>query len=141
MHTFVTNLEWKGGEHLVQTCEGRPALDVSSPAAFGGEAGRWTPEDLLCAAMESCVLLTALYFVNRNRIGLKAWRSRTTATMEKGASGLRFTGMDIAIAASVAADDDVKKLTDAVHLAEKYCPLSAAINFPAAVSIECSVEG
>ena len=58
MHVFKTTLEWKGGEHMVSHCEGRPDLELSSPPAFGGEAGRWTPEDLLCSAVESCVILT-----------------------------------------------------------------------------------
>ena len=137
MHTFVTTLEWKGGERLVEHCEGCPPLDVSSPPAFGGEAGRWTPEDLLCAAVESCVLLTTLYFVQKNKIELRAWTSRTAGAVEKGASGLRFTKMEIAIAATVATDEDARKLAGAVQQAEQYCPLSGAVNFPVQVALEC----
>lgn len=136
MHTFVTTLEWKGGERIVQSAEGRPPIEVSSPPVFGGEAGRWTPEDLLVAAVESCVLLTTLYFVQKNRIGLTAWSSRCAGDMAKTSEGLRFQQIELAITARVAAADDVEKLRKAVALAEKFCPLSAAVKFPVVVKLE-----
>jgi len=136
MHTFVTTLEWKGGERIVQSAEGRPPIEVSSPPAFGGEAGRWTPEDFLVAAVESCVLLTTLYFVQKNRIGLTAWTSRCAGDMAKTPEGLRFQRIELSIAARVAAADDVEKLRKAVALAEKFCPLSAAVKFPVTVKLE-----
>ena len=139
MHAFVTTLEWKGGERMVQHAEGRPPIEVSSPTAFGGEAGLWTPEDFLVAAVESCVLLTTLYFVHRNQIGLKGWTSRCTGEMAKTAEGLRFQRMELRITARVAAEADIEKLRQAVALAEKYCPLSAAVKFPVNVALDASV--
>jgi len=138
MHTFVTTLEWKGGERIVQNAEGRPPIEVSSPAAFGGEAGRWTPEDLLVAAVESCVLLTTLYFVQKNKIGLASWTSRCAGDLAKTAEGLRFQRMELNISARVSAAEDVEKLQKAVALAEKYCPLSAAVKCPVAVRLEAA---
>ena len=139
MHVFETRLEWQGGEQLVQRAEGRPDLPVSSPPVFGGEAGQWTPEDLLLAAVESCVLLTTLFFVKKNQIGLKAYTSTARGPMTKGPSGLRFTELTVAIAATVAAPEDAAKLEQAIHLAEKYCPLSNVVNVPVKVTVASSV--
>jgi len=140
MHTFITATEWQGGEKLVTRTESGLALDVSSPPQFGGEAGKWTPEDMLVGGVEACILLTSMYFVTKNAIGLKSWTSRATGSMEKGASGLRFTRIDVRITARVATEADVPKMQDAVRLAEKYCPLSAAVNFPVAFTLDCSVQ-
>jgi organic hydroperoxide reductase OsmC/OhrA len=139
MHEFITTLERSGGERLIARAEGRPDLTVSSPTAFGGEAGLWTPEDLVVSAVETCLALTAQYFVQKNRIGLKQWTSRTRATMEKGPGGLHFTAMEVAITATVAADEDVAKLTEAVHLAEKFCPVSNALSLPIAIRLDATV--
>ncbi len=139
MHVFETRLEWLGGEKLVQRADGRPDLPVSSPPVYGGEAGKWTPEDLLLAAVESCVLLTTLFFVKKNQIGLKAYTSAARGPMTKGPSGLRFTDLRVDIAATVAAAEDVAKLEQAVHLAEKYCPLSNVVNVPVTVTIAATV--
>lgn len=139
MHTFITATEWLGGERLVTRTEGGLALDVSSPPQFGGEPGRWTPEDMLVGGVEACILLTTMYFVQRNKIGLKSWTSRATGTVEKGAAGLRFTRIDVRITARVETEADVTRLREAVALAEKYCPLSAAVNFPVEFTLDCAV--
>ena len=139
MHEFITTLVRSDGERLIARAEGRPDLDVSSPPAFGGEAGRWTPEDLVCSAVESCLALTAQYFVQKNKIGLKQWSSRTRATMEKGPGGLRFTALEVTITATVAEAEDVSKLTEAVHLAEKFCPVSNVLTLPVAVRLDATV--
>lgn len=140
MHTFVTTMEWQGGERTLERTEGRPPLEVSSPVVFGGEAGRWTPEDMLVAAVESCVLLTTLYFVQKNKIGLKTWTSRSAGDMAKTPEGLRFQRIEVNIAARVATAEDVEKLRKAVTLAEKYCPLSAAVRFPVEVKLEVTAS-
>lgn len=139
MHVFETRLEWLGEEKLVQRAEGRPDLPVSSPPVYGGEAGKWTPEDLLLAAVESCVLLTTLFFVKKNQIGLKAYTSVAKGPMTKGPSGLRFTDISVAITATVATVEDVAKLEQAVHLAEKFCPLSNVVNVPVQVTVASAV--
>ncbi len=140
MHTFVTATEWLGGERLITRTEGGLSLEISSPVQFGGEAGRWTPEDILVAGVESCILLTALYFVQRHQIGLKSWTSRAVGTMEKGANGLRFTRIEVRITARVATEADVPRMREAVQLAETYCPLSAAVNFPVEFSLDCAAQ-
>ena len=140
MHTFTTTLEWKGGARIEQRTEGRPPIAVSSPPAFGGDAGCWTPEDFLVAAVESCVLLTTLYFVQRNKIGLRGWTSRCTGEMAKTAEGLRFQRMELSITARVAAETDVEALRRAVTMAEHFCPLSAAVKFPVAVALDAVVD-
>ncbi len=140
MHPFDTMTEWQGGERLVISTDEGLRIEVSSPPQFGGEAGRWTPEDMLVAGVEACILLTTLYFVQRQQIGLRRWSSRAVGTMEKGPSGLRFTKIEVEIKSAVGSEADVEKLTHALHLAEKYCPLSAAVNFPVKVSLECARE-
>ena len=75
MHTFTTSLEWKPGtEEADLACEGKPTLAITPPPAFGGKAECWSPEDALVGAVESCLLLTALYFVGKAKIGLSAYR-------------------------------------------------------------------
>ncbi len=140
MERFVTSVEWLGGERLTTRTQGGLELPVSSPVQFGGEPGRWTPEEMLVGGVESCILLTALYFIQRRKIGLKSWTSRAEGTVEKTPNGLRFTRIQVRITARVATEDDVPRLREAVELAEKYCPLSAAVNFPVEFSLDVAKQ-
>lgn len=139
MHVFTTSLEWKGGQKLVSRCDGRPDLEMSSPPVFGGEAGKWTPEDLVGSAVEACLVLTTLFFVKKNNIGLRSWRSEARSTVEKGAGGLRFQCMDVHIHATVASEEDRARLEQAVHTAENFCPVSQAFNFKITAHINATV--
>lgn len=139
MHTFATQLTWQGGERAITSSEGLPDLEISGPVQFGGEAGFWTPEHQLVGAIESCILLTTLFFVDKFKIGMQAYASASEGFMDKGASGLRFTKMTMKLTVTVADAAQVEKMKEAVELAEKYCPLSNAVNFPVEISLDCSV--
>ena len=127
---FLSNLSWLGGGSASLHTSGRPELQLSQPLAFGGEPDKWTPEELLTGAVESCVLMTFLYFVKRHHVGLCRYTSHAAARVEKTPDGLRFTEMTLTLEVGVASPADVDKAADAVELAEKYCPVSHALNFP-----------
>jgi organic hydroperoxide reductase OsmC/OhrA len=137
MHSFITSLKWKPGtEEADLACDGKPTLAITPPPAFGGKADCWSPEDLLVGAVESCLLLTALYFVGKLKIRLNAYRSRAEGTMAKTPNGLRFTGMTVTVTATLASPDDVPKMQQAIAQAEKFCPVSNAVNYPVKVVLE-----
>ena len=134
MWKFDTSMKWLEGE----TCEitaagGQPPVQITPPADLGGKAGYWTPEDLLVSAIESCMLLTTLSVLAKQKVALKSYSSTAQGVMEKTPNGLRFTGLDIAITLSTENPADGEKAVRAVGIAEKYCPVSNAVNFPVRV--------
>ncbi|MCE9616217.1 MAG: OsmC family protein [Lentisphaerae bacterium] len=140
MFTFRTAAEWKPGSMgLELTAAGKPPLSMTSPPEFGGTPDHWSPEDMLLGSIQSCLLLTALYVVNRMKIELKGYRSEASGNMQKTPSGLRFTSIDITITASVATAEDATKMQQAVDQAEKFCPVSAAIGAPMSVTLVTNV--
>jgi organic hydroperoxide reductase OsmC/OhrA len=138
MWQFNTTFTWqpeRDEEGLAAAGHGAPAISITPPADLGGKAGYWTPEDLLVSAVESCMLMTTLSVVKKQRIQLKAYRSEATGKMEKTPEGLRITGIEIRVAATVGAPEDVEKMQRAVQIAERYCPVSAAVSCPVHVSV------
>ncbi len=138
MWQFNTTFTWQP-EHdeqgVAAAGHGAPLVSITPPADLGGKPGFWTPEDLLVSAVESCMLMTTLSVVKKQRITLKAYRSEATGRMEKTPEGLRITSIDIHIAATVAAPEEVEKMQRAVQIAERYCPVSAAVSCPVHVSV------
>jgi organic hydroperoxide reductase OsmC/OhrA len=91
-HTSVT---WLGEGKAKLSCEGMPDLTMSPPANLGGPSGFWTPEDLLVASVETCVLLTFLYFADQQGIELVEYTSRAEGTLESSPEGMSFTAFTV----------------------------------------------
>jgi organic hydroperoxide reductase OsmC/OhrA len=134
MFTYETSVMWESGENGTAATEGRPSLAICPPPEFGGTADRWNPELLLVSAVESCMLLTTLSVLQRQKIALKGYTSKATGRMEKTPDGLRFTGIEIAVTLATA-PEDAEKAAKAVAIAEKYCPVSNAVKCPVTVKV------
>ncbi len=140
MWKYRTQLEWKpGSEEAVSRCEGKPDWSISAPPEFGGNAALWSPEDALVSAVESCLLLTMLFFVDKMKIGLHAYRSESEGKMEKTPGGLRFTSIDISISAVVATEEDGVKMQQALGRAEAACPVAQALNISPSVKLQTEI--
>lgn len=136
MFTYQTSLHWTGGAQGGVSAPGRPDLTITSPSEFGGRDDAWNPELLLVAAVESCLLLTALSVAQRQKLALSGYSSQATGRMEKTPEGLRFTGIEVAIRLKVSAPEDLEKAKKLVAIAEKYCPVSNAAKCPVHVTAE-----
>ena len=58
-HTYHVIAWWSSGRTGLAKSDSAPnAIHFTAPAQFGGLQGRWTPEDLLLAALASCFTIT-----------------------------------------------------------------------------------
>jgi len=133
MWNFHTHFQWRpeSGEHGVCGLkDGANPLEITPPATLGGKPGYWTPEDLLVSSVESCMFLTTLSVVKRDKVDLVAYRSEAHGVMQKTPEGLRMTGIEIRVFAKVGAGGSFDTFRKAVEKAERYCPVLAAVKCP-----------
>ena len=137
--TFNTAVEWEGGDALTLKSPGLPDLPMSAPVDLGGEPGKWTPEDLLVGALESCILLTTLFFVNKMKIDLKKYSSKASGDLSRTPEGLRFQKYEVDISVELSSEADEEKIRKAVAQAEEFCLVSAGLKAPVRVNLHTSV--
>lgn len=97
MHSYVfqTQTEWKSGRQAVVHGLETPELQLSAPVEFQGQPGFWTPEFLLVAAAEVCLMETFLGIGEWSHLKITAYRSTAQGTLEKVEGALRFTEITI----------------------------------------------
>ncbi len=137
MYVFETKVAWQRGKEYSLTSKDCPPISAATPPEFGGPEGRWSPESLLVAAVQSCSLSTLLYFVERFKIDLVASESVAKGTIEKTEKGERFTGIEVDMTVTVA-DSATAAKVEALRLqekVEKYCLVSAALAVPVSVRL------
>lgn len=137
MSIFETKLTWKQGKRAGLGARDNPALEVATPPEFGGPAGTWCPEELFVASVESCLMSTFLYFVDRFHLSLAGYSSRSKGILKKTADGLRFSSVEVRIEAAWADAISMEK-AGSLRLKkklEKYCPVSASLKCPVSIQI------
>jgi organic hydroperoxide reductase OsmC/OhrA len=135
MWTYETSVVWKEGKLGETHAGGKPPIEVATPPEFGGPGNYWTPEDLLTSAVASCIMTSALFFIERADIILRSYMSNATGQMEKGPGGLTITSVKVEIAVTLAEPDDEPALRKAIDRAEATCPISRSLNCPVEVTL------
>lgn len=138
--TFRTGIEWAGGRGGTGTAEGKPSFRVASPPEFKGEAGVWSPEDLLVQAANACTMSTFINFAQRKNVPLSAYSSKAEGLLEFTDGSYRFTKIDIHVQLRLKAGgnaDEAKKVLDDAH---KACLIANSLRGAVHVTADVTVE-
>lgn len=98
----------------------------------------WSPEDLLVASVNSCVMTTFLYYVGRERIVLSRYESDAEGTVVFEEGSLRFQKIVVRPKVQVASEEDRKKAASALEEAERKCLVSNSLR--ATVELQPEIE-
>ena len=139
MSTYITTIKFDGNKGGELQSEGKSRLGVCPPPEFGGDAGVWTPEELLSGAVGSCLMMTALFFIKKQKLQLSSFEVEATASMQKGSAGFEFTNVAVIFKAAAGSEADQLAFERIAHQAESYCPVSGALKCPVELSVDCSV--
>jgi len=84
---YNTGYAWTGNELAGSIdIEEQPPLPVGSPR----EAGRFSPEHLLVATVETCLANYILLFARHSSLEIRAYHSSATGELEQDKDGYRF---------------------------------------------------
>jgi len=137
MWTYKTSVNWNEGKTGVIRSQNKPDVPVGTPPEFGGpKDGYWTPEDLVAASVGSCIMTSALFFIDRAGIELQSYESGTSAVMEKTPSGLAITKVTVEATVSLKDSAQENGLRKAMDQAEKNCPVSALLKCPVELTVQ-----
>ena len=136
---YRTSAVWSSGRKGTATAEGKPGLQFSSPPEFKGDAGVWTPEDLLVTGLNTCILETFLSFVERRGLGLVAYESSAEGLLEFTDGKYRFTEIALQPKIAVKSQEDVEKAKELVEAAHANCFISNSITATVKISPEIHI--
>jgi peroxiredoxin-like protein len=138
--TYATGLTWIEGKIGTLVSDGKPALQISSPPEFKGNAGMWTPEDLLVGAVEMCQMLTFLALVQKQQLSLVSYKSSAKGTLEFIDGRYRFTHIIVipsVVVEQPATEVDVQTLMREAH---SRCLISNSITSVVEVNPSVTVQ-
>lgn len=142
-HVFEGRVSWRaGGEdgnpvnHTIAFA-GRPPLALSSAPAYAGDASRLNPEELLTAAVASCLMLTFLAIARRRALDVRSWEDAPVGTLAMADRRMRITEIRLRPRITVGPDVDEAQIGPLVEAAHRGCFISNSVS--CAVVVEPTV--
>lgn len=139
-HTYQTHIEWTNEKKGLLTCKGKPDIQVACPPEFGGHPDIWSPEDLFVGAAEVCLMTTFIWYMNREKIPFKSYKSSGKGLLELGNFNSRFTSITIKINVCILSEDDVLKVKKIFEKLKSTCVISNSVKSEVNIEPEIIVE-
>jgi len=96
LHRFRVVAWWTAGKTGIAKSSSAPnAIHFTSPPAFGGLDGRWTPQDLLLCAVASCYTTTFRTVAENSKFDYTDLQVDVEGTIGKTEAGYRFSEVSI----------------------------------------------
>ena len=113
---------WTSGRTgLAKSDSGPNAIHFKAPAQFGGIEGRWTPEELLLAALAGCFTTTLRSISSSAQFHYADREVGASATLRKMESGYNFSEIVIRPTLKIADDAERGLALDLLKEAQRLC--------------------
>ncbi|HKU27758.1 MAG TPA: OsmC family protein [Candidatus Sulfotelmatobacter sp.] len=127
-HAYRVAAWWTSGRTGLAKSDSAPnAIHFTAPTEFGGLEGRWTPEELLLAAIAGCYTTTVRAIAGGAQFDFTDLQVEASGTVRKGESGYNFTQITLRPNLKIASSEQRDKALELLKRAEKLCLVSRAM--------------
>ena len=127
-YQFESVVEWKGERDGDLTASNLPAVSVSAPPEFKGHEGKWTPEHLFVASVNTCLMMTFLAIAENSKLSIVSFCSTAAAKLEKvEGNGFQITEIVIKPRVVTSSAEDLRRVTRILTKAKENCFVSNSI--------------
>lgn len=128
MYLYTTTVIWEAEKKGTLKIQGKPDMEISPPAEFGGHEDIHCPEELFVASVSGCIMATFLAFAEKTRTKFDSFECSGKGTLDKVEGLLRFTRIDVAVKVRVPSEREKKHALHVLDLVSKHCLITNSIN-------------
>jgi len=143
VHSYRVDGNWMGARiGAVSPHEIDQPVHFSSPPEFGGEAGHWTPEHMLVAAVASCYLATFSAMARNSKLEFLDLGVTVYGTLTMEPAGWRFNEIVICPRLTLADDSKRERAERLLLKAERSCLIARSLsaNFSLQATVHIAEE-
>jgi len=103
-------------------------IEVATPPEFPqGIAGIWSPEHLLVAAVNSCLMTTFLAIADNSKLNFVSFTSKATGKLEKTSAGYQITEVILSPHVTISREEDRTRMERVLQKSEEACLITNSI--------------
>jgi peroxiredoxin-like protein len=130
-HQYHVTAWWTSGRTGLAKSDTDPnAIHFTAPAQFGGIEGRWTPEELLLAAIAGCFTTTLRSIASSAQIEFTDLEVEACARLRKMESGFDYKEIILRPTLRIGDETERGRALDLLKKAERLCLVSRALAMP-----------
>ena len=120
---------WASGRTGIARSSSAPnAIHFTSPPAFGGLEGRWTPEELLLGAIASCYTTTFRVLADNSKLVYIDLQVETEGAITRADTGYNFGQVLIHANLMIRLEEDRTRAIKLLHKTKELCLVSRALS-------------
>ncbi|WP_428821359.1 OsmC family protein [Microbulbifer sp. MCCC 1A16149] len=118
------------------TADGVEPIASAAPVQFDGPGDRWSPEDLLVAAVADCFILTFRAIAKHSKLEWTTLECNATGTLDKDGRKTCFTAFTINARLEVPEGTDMEKAHKLLEKSEESCLVTNSLNSEVTLNAE-----
>ena len=136
MEIFRNTVYQNSDKPAKTTMSGISEAEIGPPPEYGGNPNSLNPEEMLVAAVNSCIMLVFFHFVKKSNVEVVSYSSDAEGKVEKTKNGLRFTNVQVEAKVRLGNAGSAQKIKEIAQLAEKYCLVSGSLACPVQYNVQ-----
>jgi len=136
--TYRTNIKLIGKREGIIKSKNKPSIELSTPVEFGGKQEVWTPEDLLVASVNACLMTTFSYYAGKQEFKFVSYESSAEGIIELVEMQYLFSRITIKPKIIVKSKGDIRVAENLLKISKENCFISNSVK--AKVTMEPEVE-
>ena len=128
-HTYRVVAWWSSGKTGLMKSDSAPnAIHFTAPLQFGGFEGRWSPEDLLLAAVAGCYTTTFRALAEYSKFEYTDLEVEARGVVRKAESGYKFDGIVIRPTLTISSEEEQPQACRLLEKAKQLCLISRTLS-------------
>ncbi|MGE0124408.1 MAG: OsmC family protein [Dehalococcoidia bacterium] len=127
-HEYLAQLSGTSVGYAEVSSAGLPVLRLAAPLDYDGPGDAWSPEHLLLASLQGCLLLTFRALARLSQLPFVSLEMDTTGIVNKQDGVTRFTEIVLRPVLTVPPGTDHARARRVLERSEKACLISASLS-------------
>jgi uncharacterized OsmC-like protein len=138
-HHYDVHLTGRPAGYAQVSSAGLPELRAAPPADYDGPGDAWSPEHLLLASVQTCLLFTLRTVARLSKVEFTNLEVDATGTVDRQDGVTRFTEIVLRPRLTVPAGTNRERALRVLEKSEKACLVSASLSVP--IHLEATIQG
>jgi organic hydroperoxide reductase OsmC/OhrA len=124
---YRTNIKLTGKGKGIIDSENKSPIELSTPVEFGGKPATWTPEDLLVASVNACLMTTFSYYARKKGFKFISYESSAEGIVELVEMKYLFSRITIKPKVKVESKGDIGVAENLLEISKEGCFVSNSV--------------